>query len=244
MRSARLLRFDLFVLLLTSVLAASGADGAWVFRGFCVLGEGREFVSLADASGGARWIPVGNRVDGHRIARLDRAGGVVTLVAPDGRELAVPLQGATVGDVKLRPATPDEARRAAADTAARVKLPGSAHRGDPTAPLSESEIVDIFPAPGSTPSAEQLDWAWIRSDENPMREMATLPSRAESAKWGRLTAAERADLVELYRQCGWAITVFVKRNGLVAAAFQPIARPGQVAAGSGGAGRAAVGPPD
>lgn len=204
--------------------AALAAEPVWVFRGYFVLGERSEFVSLQTATDAPRWLPVGARFAEHRIVRLDRTAGAVVLETPTGEERVVPLASATVGQVALRPAAPAE--RPAADRA-RVKLsPPSASRGPvPPEVARAGEVVDVFPPVGQVPSAEGLDWDWIQSDDNPMRKAPTLPSIAESSQWAKLTAAQRADLVELYRQCGWALTVYVRRNGLVAANVAPLSRP-------------------
>ncbi len=148
----------------------------------------------------------------------------MTLETPTGEERVVRLESATVGRVALQPAPPAEPRRAEQQ---RVKLPRPADPRGPVPPevARASEIVDVFPAVGHVPSSEGLDWDWIQSDANPMKKMATVPSTAETAHWSKLNAAQRADLVELYRQCGWAITVFVRRNGLVGANIAPIPRP-------------------
>lgn len=215
--------------------AAHGAETTWVFRGYFVLGDRSEFVSLQTATDAARWLPVGGRFADHRIVRLDRAAGTVTLETPTGEERIVRLESATVGRVALRPATPEERTRAEQQ---RVRLPPPADPRVAVPPpdvVRAGEIVDVFPAADQAPSAEGLDWAWIQSAENPMKKMATLPSTAESSQWSKLSAAQRADLVELYRQCGWAITVFVRRNGLVGANIAPIPRPAVPGATAGGA---------
>lgn len=215
--------------------AVHGAEKEWVFRGYFVLGDRSEFVSLQTATDAARWLPVGARIADHRIVRLDRTAGTVTLETPTGEERIVRLETATVGRVTLRPATPEERTRAEQQ---RVRLSPPADPRVAVPPpevVRAGEIVDIFPAADQTPSAEGLDWDWIQSDGNPMRKTATLPSIAESAQWSKLSAAQRADLVELYRQCGWAITVFVRRNGLVGANIAPIPRPAVTGAKTGAA---------
>jgi hypothetical protein len=186
-------------------------------RGYFALAEGKEFVSLARVGNSGRWIPVGGRFEDYRVGRLDRAGSAVVLLDASGTEHRVALELAVI-------TTPAPEVNA---TNARVRLPmppvSEARKGPGPA---ESEIVDVFPADGTIPSTEGLDWDWINSPDNPMLKMATLPSISETKKWSKFTAAERAELVELYRQCGWAISVFIKANGRVGARYRKIEQPG------------------
>lgn len=216
------------VALMSSTLAAKEDPATWAFRGFFVLGDGKEFVSLSRPGHEARWVPVPGSIQGHRIAKLDRAKQVVTLITASGEEMHVPLEGAVIGKVKLQPAPPPEVVQTEAGPRVKLPVPASAGLERPTPP--GAEVVDVFPAPGTVPSTEGLDWDWIRSDDNPMKEMATVPSISETKNWGKLTPEQRADLIELYRQNGWAITVYVKRSGYIAANFKAITPPQSVEA--------------
>lgn len=214
-------------LLLGAVSGAAPQQGArgWVLSGFFSLGERRDYVSLAPPSGGAaRWWPIGASVEGWRLVAFDRQRGQLTLENAAGERLAIPLRAETVGQVALRPLTEMERGHAARE---RVRLPRPSGPQVASSPelRRSAEIVDVFPALDSAPSADGLDWEWIESEDNPMRRVATLPSTAESAHWAKLSPAARADLVELYRQCGWAIRVFVRGNGLVAASISRLERP-------------------
>lgn len=189
-------------------------------RGYFALGDGNEYVSLSSRSGDGRWVPIGGRFEQFKLAQFDRAAGVLTLVSDSGEKRVISLEAAPVrvAGNSVRPAI-DGAK-------VRFSPTGTAVPESRTLPR-EFEVVDVFPPEGGIPSAEGLDWEWIRSEANPMRNQATLPSLDESRKWANLTPAQKQDLVELYRQCGWALTVYVRRKGLVAAKFAAIPRPGE-----------------
>jgi hypothetical protein len=215
-------------LMMPAILGAKEDPATWTFRGFFVLGDGKEFVSLSRPGHEARWVPVPGNIQGHRIAKLDRAKQVVTLVTSAGEELLVRLEGATIGTVKLQPAPAPEIVETEAGPRVKLPVPAGARPERPTPP--GAEVVDVFLAKGTVPSTEGLDWDWIRSDDNPMKKMATVPSISETKNWGKLTPEQRADLIELYRQNGWAITVFVTRSGYIAANFKAITPPPSVEA--------------
>lgn len=215
------------LVLTTAVLAAAipgvargakeSAAAAIEFRGYFQLREGSNFVSLASKDGAAKWVPVGGRWDGHWVREFDRQKQQVTIEGPDGARRILDLAAAQIvrGSDAPQPAQP-----------AVVRLPAPpGDRGRAKAVVA-SEVVSVFPPIGVEPSLEGLDWDWIESDANPMRKMATLPSMEETRKWPSLTPQERDDLIELYRQCGWGLRVYILSNGGTSGDTTRLTRPG------------------
>ncbi len=215
----------------TTAADSGEARASLVFSGFFALGDGKQFVSLSSPDATPRWLPVGGSYVGYKIVRFDQENSVLLLADSAGAEFRLPLRAAVIA-AEAR-SKPIEAVQATAGP--RVKLPGSpAGKTASAGALKESEIVDVFPPKGSVRSAEGLDWDWILSDENPMRRLATIPSQSESRRFATMSAEERAALTELYRQCGWHQTVFVKANGRVAVNCERINPPGSNLSGSSG----------
>lgn len=216
-------RLPLF--LTTAVLAAAipgvarGAKESTVaaieFRGHFSLREGNVFVSLAGKDGAAKWVPVGGRWENVQVRDFDRQKQQVTIEHPDGTRQTLVLATAHIVREKDRPpAAPPGVVRLPAPTGTGGKATAS------------PEVVAVFPPLGVEPSLEGLDWDWIESDANPMRKVATLPSMEETRKWPSLTPQERDDLIELYRQCGWGLRVYILSNGGTSGDTKRLTRPG------------------
>jgi len=66
-------------------------------------------------------------------------------------------------------------------------------------------IYEVYPPANVPRSKEGLDWDWIESDGNPMKTLPIRPSGDGMNDWPKKTPEEKAQIVEMYRQCGWRL---------------------------------------
>lgn len=167
------------------------------FGGFFVVNS-EEFVALSEADGRIAWVKVGEMFGDYRVRKLDRSAD--TLYVTLGQEkLVVPMSKQKVLKEESKPAL--------------VRLPDSP--GKPTASVKSSKVISRFPASDlGERSTEGLNWDWINSDKNPMRKLPIQPSISEQDAWPNLSESAKEDLVELYRQHGWHITVELNEAGV------------------------------
>ncbi len=104
------------------------------------------------------------------------------------------------------PLTADPARAPNANEL--VKLPFSAATGQGSTDAGDRvKVYEVFPAPGTIRAVGGLDWNWIQSSSNPMQKLPIIHKGTLTRKWRKMSQQEKADFIEVYRQCGWEITV-------------------------------------
>lgn len=148
----------------------------------------------------AKWVKVGESFHEYRLVRLDTAADLLYLQGAAQGEIAVKLARARV---KLGGASQ-----------APVRLPVPRTPSPRSGPVPLNETYSVFPANEIQRSEAGLDWDWIESERNPMRRAPIQPSIAEQEQWPHLSEAEKGELVELYRQCGWHITISHRSSGV------------------------------
>jgi hypothetical protein len=161
----------------------------------------------------SKWLTTGMEYHGNTITDIDLEHDVVKVRSADGAAYTVPLNVAKIG---LGPGNVSGSRRAA------VRLPSTPPSARTTP--SDTVVFEVFPPKGTKVSVDDLDFAWIDSSANPMREVPVNPVGGEMLKWRTMTPDEKAAFVETYRQCGWAITVHDTNKG-VGFTGQKLSRP-------------------
>lgn len=75
-------------------------------------------------------------------------------------------------------------------------------------------------------AAEDLDWAWIRSDENPMRDKPETLSDGMITDWVQGNPSSRVAIRNHYRRMGWDVVfIEVKDDGRIHASIAPLRNP-------------------
>ncbi|MDX2152998.1 MAG: hypothetical protein SFV54_19805 [Bryobacteraceae bacterium] len=155
----------------------------------------------------SRWLQVGDRVGGNVVLEIEAAGGRATLADSDGATYSIILGQGSIGF----------GRSAGAATAPKL------HRLS-SLPPSEAEmararatptiVLDTYPEPARTIRTDDLDFAWIESDANPMKQQPVYPVGGEMLKWPSRTPEQKAEFLDLYRNCGWDMTVVTTNKGV------------------------------
>ncbi len=182
-----------FVLLV--VVPAQGAGRFEYFHGYCFLGEAI-FVSVGSKDQPSQWLQVGKMHRTNRIVSLDLSSQILAITDPNGEMYTLPLT-----KLEKSPSAPpaDSVNQAKATSAMRLPNAGPPPGYKPTV------VLEVYPPESIPRSKVSLDWGWIESESNPMR---LQPVRLSQSDWNKCqTDAERNNLVELYRQHGWEITV-------------------------------------
>jgi hypothetical protein len=76
--------------------------------------------------------------------------------------------------------------------------------------------------------AEELDWAWIRSDDNPMRHQPENISESMINDWVHGHPSARVAIRNHYRRMGWDVThIEIKDAGRIIAGISPLRNPAE-----------------
>lgn len=80
--------------------------------------------------------------------------------------------------------------------------------------LSRAELVELRPASATAPliGLEQLDWKWIRSEANPMKNEAPDLPFEKAITWKDWPEQDRIILRNYYRKHGWDLVVEVSES--------------------------------
>jgi hypothetical protein len=164
----------------------------------------------------SKWLEEGMTYERNTIEVIDVSLALVKIRDPQGVEYVLPLNINTiVGEVGVR-AKSDAPKPA-------ILLPHVAESEAQKSRRRETVIYDVYPKKGFKPRVDDLDWDWIKSDQNPMRERPTNPVDREFNKWPSMNQAEKDAFIELYRQCGFEVSVVTdnKGVGMVSHRLQP-----------------------
>jgi len=165
------------------------------FRGYFSLGEAL-FVAVGAHDQQPQWLQVGTMHRANQIVTLDLTTQILTIKDPAGDLYQLPLT-----QLEKSPGGPplDSSTRAKAGPA--VRLP----QGAPPPGYKPTVVHEVYPPEGMPRSKALLDWEWVDSEANPMRQT---PVPLTMSDWQKCrTDIERNDLIELYRQHGWEVTV-------------------------------------
>lgn len=69
-----------------------------------------------------------------------------------------------------------------------------------TKTVTSPEKIELLPL-------EKIDWAWVSSEENPMRKRAVDLPFEVAMEWDTYTDADKIPLINYYRSHGWSLTV-------------------------------------
>jgi len=181
------------------------------FVGYEVLGD-VTFVRLEATGQPSRWVKVGEPYGDYVTERLDRAADVLHLRTRDGEKREAKLTVARI--------------REGRSDANRVRFPAPSASASGRPAVKAVEVYSVYP-PGDAPRSEEgLDWAWIESKANPMRQLPLQPSIREQERLAQRSEAEKEELVELYRQSGWHVTITHDSAG-VGISYRKITPPGR-----------------
>lgn len=165
------------------------------FRGYFSLGEAL-YVSVGAQDQQPQWLQVGTIHRANQIVALDLTTQILTVKDPAGDLYQLPLTQLE----KIPGASPvDSSTRAKAVPA--MRLP----KGPPPPGYRPTVVHEVYPPEGTPRSKAPLNWEWVDSEANPMRQT---PVRFTKSDWEKCrTDGERNDLIEHYRQHGWEVTV-------------------------------------
>jgi hypothetical protein len=156
----------------------------------------------------SRWLKEGDAESGNHLIRINVEESLVVLRDPNNQLYELRLdpstiqltspgtgdgQGTHIATKKLTPPAPDELKRALS---------------------RETVIYDVYPHPNYKSSIDRLDFEWIDSDANPMRKTPIYPTGKEVLKWRSKSDSEKQELLDLYRTCGWEMTVINSNKGV------------------------------
>jgi hypothetical protein len=114
------------------------------------------------------------------------------------------MLGDSVEGCKIRGISPDGNQLTVENTAGKRS----------TLLLEKAKVKMVVGDDGLIP-LDQLNWKWIKSQDNPMRKMPeTLPTWAYS-NWATLSNEIKTDLLNYYRAHGWDVEVNEKAEGRV-----------------------------
>lgn len=191
------MRVKLSIILLVWPVAilADGAARFEYFRGYFSLGEAM-FVSVGAHDQQSQWLQVGTMHRANQIVALDLTTQILAVRDPAGELYQLPLT-----QLEKSPGGPplDSSNRAKAVPA--MRLP----RGAPPPGYKPTVVYEVYPPEGTPRSKTPINWEWIDSEANPMRQTPVQFTRSDWEKCR--TDAERNDLIEHYRQHGWEVTV-------------------------------------
>lgn len=171
------------------------------FRGYYFL-RAKPYVSLQREEQ-HQWVEVGGVFFGYTVLSLDSEGKTVTLRDRNGLE-------SKLGVSSLPATNLHGPKKVSASFAERFARPLGLGKGE----IRPTEIIEVFPSQDTPRKVADLNWEWIRSEKNPMREKAALPMGLEAAAWAEMNNQQKTDLVELFRQHGWALTGVITNKGI------------------------------
>jgi hypothetical protein len=163
------------------------------FRGWYEINQVAMIALSAGEQTAVTWVSVGGNFMDYQVRSIGDDRDLVTLVDRSGElhEIAI-----------------DEVRFGGKAPPGVMRLPGVR-----AASTSEEEDHTTYPPKGTPRSEEGLNWEWIYSEANPMPTLRDTVGTLDRESWQAMSDAERADVVELFRQCGYHLTVMVPKTG-------------------------------
>jgi hypothetical protein len=160
------------------------------------------FVGGLNGDGG-RWVREDRTFMGNKIIGYDSARQILNLMDANGRNYIIPLN--------------DPRIKTALNSSTEIFKP-IPNIGPPVAETllkrKPTIITDIYPPSGAIPVIDGLDWKFIESEENPMKYKPMDPNREDTQRWKIMSTAEKAEVVNIYMQHGWATTVETNTKGV------------------------------
>ncbi|MCX6943517.1 MAG: hypothetical protein NT173_01910 [Opitutales bacterium] len=154
----------------------------------------------------SKWLGEGMSFEGNTILAIDVPNALVKIRDPLGAEYSLPLN---ISKIIEAPSIHKKDGSKAASL-----LPHVPESEIQKARRTETVIHDIYPPRGFKPRTDDLDFDWIKSAQNPMRDRPMNPVDREFIKWPSLSQAEKDAFIELYRQCGYGINVSTDNKGV------------------------------
>lgn len=150
----------------------------------------------------SKWLEEGMEYRGNTIVSINLSTNLVTIKGSDGSLYTLPLNTSkiVVGD-----AAPGLGRAA-------MRMPDRPRRASSSS--GETVVYELYPPKGTPVRVDDLDFAWINSDANPMKNNPINPAGREMLKWREMKPEEKDVFIETYRQCGWAVTVHDTNKGV------------------------------
>lgn len=173
-----------------------------VFRSV-VVEKGDTVVSVRDADGPTAWVRVGGVFSGNRVVALSTDLKRLDIIDERGQQYSVPLEQSVIFG---QPTVTTGIRRLVGDSA-RPKSPGQD---------AAVEIFEAYPPKGSLRSNQGLDWDFIKSSRNPLRDRpdSVLKEYSKVSDWLLLPPQRKQALIEQLRQHGWHLQVVASSEGL------------------------------
>ena len=168
---------------------------------------GKAQVAVSIEGKHSKWLEEGMTYEGNTIVRIDAAQAVVKIRDSRGDEYSLALNPSRIaGTLGLQPkfANPSQASL----------LPHVVESERSKGRRRETIIYDTYPPKGTTVRTDDLDWDWINSEQNPMHDRPANPVDPEFLKWPSMSKAEKDAFIELYRQCGYEISVITDNKGV------------------------------
>lgn len=177
----------------------SKLSGALELRGIVVEGD-KPVASIINTEArvpNSTWLSVGQSVNDYVIQKIDVEQGLVTLRSQKHEQTLI-------------------LKKAAIQPFNNVyRLPVAEPKQKSNVP--ENRVVEEYPNKDSISkngtNSVPLNWDWIRSEKNPMRNAPSLPPLGISTVWKGMTEAQKEGMIQDYRQHGWNVLVRAHERG-------------------------------
>ncbi len=179
---------------------ASNLSGIMVERG-------RSLVMIKVNGTQSRWLSEGEDYAGNKVIKIDAKGSVVEMNDSSGEAYSLRLDSETVLLGKIESNADSRSIRS-------KQYPAPSVEEIQRARAKKGIVLDVYPPLGKARSLEGLDLDWINSDQNPMRDRPLNPDSKKFVHWASMSESEKEEFLELYRQCGWQMTVTTSNKGV------------------------------